>query len=64
MGRELTFQTMLGAAAELREEAAKARYLAATMQDAAAVRDLLAYANALENDVAPLEQMRLPLTPP
>jgi hypothetical protein len=62
MGRELTSQAMFGAAAELREEAAKARYMAATMNDAAAVRDLLAYADALENDVAPLEQMPPVLT--
>jgi hypothetical protein len=55
---------MFGAAAELREEAAKARYMAATMNDAAAVRDLLAYAAALEADVTPLEQMQLTLTSP
>jgi hypothetical protein len=64
MGRELISQAMFGAAAELREEAAKARYMVATMNDAAAVRDLLAYAAALEADVTPLEQMQLTLTSP
>jgi hypothetical protein len=33
---------------ELREEAARARSLATTLSDAAAIRDLLQYAKALE----------------
>ena len=38
----------IAAANELREEAAQARSLATTFSDAAAIRDLLQYAKALE----------------
>jgi hypothetical protein len=55
-------QATIGMAAAMREEAAEARYLAAMIQGDAAVRDLLAYAVALEADVARLEQTRLPVT--
>jgi hypothetical protein len=61
-GREMISQAMIGMATELREEAAEARYLAATFQDDAAVCDLLAYAVALEIDVARLEQTRIAVT--
>jgi hypothetical protein len=55
-------QATIGMVTELREEAAEARYLAATFQDDAAVRDLLAYAVALEIDVTRLEPTRMPVT--
>ena len=61
-GHEMISQAMIGMTTELREEAAEARYLAATFQDDAAVRDLLAYAIALEIDVARLEQTHIPAT--
>ena len=42
-------------AAELRQEAAEARDLASTLQDQAAIADLLNYARALERDAADWE---------
>jgi len=42
-------------AAELRQEAGEARDLASTLQDQAAIADLLAYARALESDAADWE---------
>jgi hypothetical protein len=48
MGREIISRTQFGVAAELLEEAAEARDLASMIYNDAAVRDLLAYAAALE----------------
>jgi hypothetical protein len=42
-------------AAELRQEAAEARDLASTLQDQAAIADLLNYARALESDATDWE---------
>ena len=42
-------------AAELRQEAAEARDLAATLEDQASIADLLSYARALESDAADCE---------
>jgi hypothetical protein len=44
------------AATELREEAASARSLSATFLDDRAIRDLLAYAAALDGAIASLDQ--------
>jgi hypothetical protein len=51
------FQAVIAVATELRQEARSARALAATFRDEDIVQDLLAYAAALEAEMAH-EQMR------
>jgi hypothetical protein len=51
---DMTLRTLIAVYTELSEEAAGARALAAALNQYEAVRDLLAYAEALEANIATL----------